>query len=144
MHILHRNRTSEWNLSNSLRPASPGPFYTQPTKQQPRKPADQHTNQKSRKIASQSNEKSSKISFQRPSWRGSWGHVGLKNRSWRGMLGSKIGLGGPLGGSWGHLGPKSNLRPQKVRRWASKGLPGTPNLEAKLDQDGTKLGPSGP
>ena len=58
-------------------------------------------------------------------------------------MGSKIGLGGPLGGSWGHLGPKSNLRPPGVRRWASKGLPGTPKLEAKLDPKRTKLGPNG-
>ena len=58
-------------------------------------------------------------------------------------MGSKIGLGGPLGGSWGHLGPKSQSRPPRVRRWASKGLPGTPKLEAKLDPKRTKLGPNG-
>ena len=58
-------------------------------------------------------------------------------------VGLKIGLGRPLGGSWGHLGPKSQSRPPGVRRWASKGLPGTSNLEAKLGQDGVKLGPSG-
>ena len=65
------------------------------------------------------------------------GYVGLKNRSWRASWG---GLGAILG----PLGPKSNLRPPGVRRWASKGLPGTPYLEAKLGQDGAKLGPSGP
>ena len=58
-------------------------------------------------------------------------------------MGSKIGLGGPLGGSLGHLGPKSQTRPPRVRRWASKGLPGTPKLEAKLDPKRTKLGPNG-
>ena len=78
-----------------------------------------------------------------PSWRGSWCHDGLKSLSWRAMLGSKIGLGGPLGGSWGHLGPKSQTRPLRLSRWASKGLPGTPKLEAKLDPKRTKLGPDG-
>ena len=46
-------------------------------------------------------------------------------------------------GSWGHLGPKSQTRPPRVRSWASKGLPGTPKLEAKLDPKRTKLGPNG-
>ena len=49
---------------------------------------------------------------------------------------SKIGLGG-------QDGPKSQTRPPRVRRWASKGLPGTPKLEVKLDPKRTKLGPNG-
>ena len=70
------------------------------------------------------------------------------------MVASKIGLGGPcwapksvleslLAGSWGHLGPKSQTRPPRVGRRASKDLPGTPKLEAKLDPKRTKLGPNG-
>ena len=58
-------------------------------------------------------------------------------------MGSKIGLGGSLGGSLGNLSPKSQTRPPRVRRWASKGLPGTPKLDAKLDPKRTKLGTNG-
>ena len=59
--------------------------------------------------------------------------------SW-GLLGPLAGL---LEGSWVDLGPKSQTRPPRVRRWAFKGLPGTPKLEAKLDPKRTKLGPNG-
>ena len=62
---------------------------------------------------------------------------------WGPCWAQKSVLGGFLDMSWGHLGPKSQSRPPRVRRWASKGLPGTPKLEANLDPKRTKLGPNG-
>ena len=73
----------------------------------------------------------------------SWAKLGLLEGVWGPCWAQKSVLGGLLGGSWGHLGPKSQSRPPRVRRWASKGLPGTPKLEAKLDPKRSKLGPNG-
>ena len=58
------------------------------------------------------------------------GHVGLKNRSWKASC-------GVLGPSC----PKTQTRPPRVRRRASKGLPGAPKLESELDPKRTMLGP---
>ena len=58
-------------------------------------------------------------------------------------MGSKIGLGGPLGGSSGHLRPNNQTRPPRLRRRASKGLLGSPKLGAKMDPKQTKLRPNG-
>ena len=127
-------------------PPPPGLFIDIQQTNKPSRPADQQTNQKSTKIAPQINEKSPKICFQRPSWRGCWCHVGLKNRSWRAMLGSKIGLGGPLGESWSDLGPKSQSRPPKGEEMGLQGFPWDPQLGGqvgpKTDQVGTKWRPS--
>ena len=54
-------------------------------------------------------------------------------------MGSKIALGGPLGGSGVHLGPKRQSRPPRVRQRASRGLLGTPNLEAKIEKKRVEL-----
>ena len=62
---------------------------------------------------------------------------GLLEGVWGPCWAQKSVLGALLGGSWGHLGPKSQSRPPRVRRWASKGLPGTPQLGAKIQHKST-------
>ena len=77
----------------------------------------------------------------RPFWRGSWGHVGLQNRSWRAMLGSKSVLESLLGGSGGHLGPSWTALGGILAQVSSKSQKSTKNganLEAKMSQHGSQ------
>ena len=82
---------SKWPSAPRHRALGRLPANQQPTKQP-------NSDQNSSKI----DEKSSKNLFPRVSWRGSGGHVGLKNRSWEPSWG---GLGAILG-------PRANQDPQ--------------------------------
>ena len=121
MHLhLHSILHTLSNWPTAPRPRALGRL---PTNQQPTKQPNSHQN------SSKIDEKSSKNLFPRVSWRGSGGHVGLKNRSWEASWG---GLGAILG-------PRANQDPQGWGDGPPRASLGPPNLEPKSNINQHKI-----